>query len=123
MGFFNPTPEERQVRTLEALGASVGVYVSCKKNKVETFGINKVSVPIKGSTATLETGEEMTSRITATRVLLIGVFALAAPKKEGGNLYLTITNGDDVLVEEVKRKKGVEARNFIAAFNKYAQAQ
>lgn len=49
---------------------------------------------LKSVHAHIEDGSAVGSRVTATRVLLLGVFALAAKKQTGGEKYL-IVEGDD----------------------------
>lgn len=49
-----------------------------------------------GVTATIETGSHMTSRLTATRLALLGAYALAVPKTSGGEMYLTVEGPDFV---------------------------
>lgn len=61
----------------------------------------------------IETGEELTSRVTVSRVVLIGLFALAAKKKEGGEKYLTIGGDDFIWAMEVPRKMAKDAQKFL----------
>lgn len=62
---------------------------------------------------TLEDGEELQSRVTATRLLMLGVFAFAAKKKTGGNKFLTVEGEDFLWALEVGRKKVSEAQRLI----------
>ncbi|MGC4934795.1 DUF2510 domain-containing protein [Gordonia sp. DT30] len=69
--------------------------------------------PIAGARAVVETGAER-KRITATRIVVVGILAAAA-KKDETRLYLTITLGDgQVLVAELPRKDEAAARQFAA---------
>ena len=70
--------------------------------------------------ATLESGATVGKRITATRLVTLGVFALAA-KKQTGKLYLTIEGGDDwVELVEVPPKQERKAREFALLLNQRA---
>ena len=71
--------------------------------------------PLEGVSATVETGEEMHRRITATRLVLTGVFAWAIKKKSGGTYFLTIEGPGFAWVEEVDRKKHADAVKVAAA--------
>ena len=78
--------------------------------------------PLAGVEARVETGEELHRRVTATRVLLTGVFALALKKKAGGTSFLTIEGPGFAWVEEVDRKKKAKAVEFAAKVNAAARA-
>ena len=56
----------------------------------------------------LEDGEELSSRVTMTRLVTLGVFALAAKKK-----FLTIESPDIFWTIEVPRKNIGAAQRFI----------
>ena len=71
--------------------------------------------PLAGVEARVESGEGLHRRITATRVLLTGVFALALRKKAGGTSFLTIEGPGFAWVEEVDRKKKEKAVQFAAS--------
>ena len=71
--------------------------------------------PLEGVTAAVESGEELQSRVTATRLLATGVFAFALKKKSGGTSFLTIEGPGFAWVEEVDRKKKADAVKFAAA--------
>lgn len=66
-----------------------------------TLVLTDTTISSKGEThslagvhAHIEDGSAVGSRVTATRLLLLGVFALAAKKRTGGEKYL-IVEGDD----------------------------
>ena len=61
----------------------------------------------------LEDGEELSSRVTMTRLVTLGVFALAAKKKTGGEKFLTIESPDIFWTIEVHRKNIGAAQRFI----------
>jgi len=61
----------------------------------------------------LEDGEELSSRVTMTRLVTLGVFALAAKKKAGGEKFLTIESPDIFWTIEVPRKNVGAAQRFI----------
>lgn len=62
---------------------------------------------------TLEDGEELQSRVTATRLLMLGVFAFAAKKKTGGNKFITVEGEDFLWALEVGRKKVSAAQKLV----------
>ena len=78
-------------------------------------GKDKGRHPLTGVEARVESGEELHRRVTATRVLLTGVFALALRKKAGGTSFLTIEGPGFAWVEEVDRKKKEKAVQFAAS--------
>lgn len=73
--------------------------------------------PLTDVTARLEAGEELQSRVTATRLVLLGVFALAAKKKSGGTKFLTIEGPGFMWGAEVDRKSIKDAQKFMLAVN------
>jgi len=46
------------------------------------YGFKSETYPLRHITASVETQEQITRRVTATRLLAIGIFAFAAKKKE-----------------------------------------
>ena len=91
-----------------------------------TLQRDRVDVQMKGKPRTtrvpyssitrvgLEDGEALSSRVTATRLLVLGVFALAVKKKRGGTKFLTLESDEVFVTVEVPRKKVTEARRFMA---------
>lgn len=76
------------------------------------------SLPLAGAHATVDSAGEIDKRITATRLVLTGPFALAfRKKKDKRELYLMIEGDGDAFVVEVDPKKGAEARKFAAKLN------
>ena len=61
----------------------------------------------------LDEGSALESRFTATRLLLVGVFALAFKKKKGGEKFLLIFNDNFQWLDEVPRKKISDATKFM----------
>lgn len=68
--------------------------------------------PIDGVTASVLDGSALESRVTLTRLLLVGVFALAFKKRKGGEKYLTIEGPDFAWMAEVDRKHVGDAMRF-----------
>lgn len=79
------------------------------------------SHPLHGVTARVEAGSDLEKRVTATRLIAIGVFAFAAKKKTGGEVYLTIEGPEFFWHETVDRKKRDDAVKFAAAVNAWAK--
>jgi hypothetical protein len=77
--------------------------------------------PVEGATARVETGADARRRITATRVLAVGVFALAA-RKQAGHVFLSVEGPGFEFVVEVPVKREADARGFAARINNAAKA-
>jgi hypothetical protein len=76
--------------------------------------IGQPDVPVAGATVTVDRGETA-RRITATRVLTTGIFALAL-KKDQTKLFVTIQGADgSIMLREVKATKEGKARALAAA--------
>lgn len=67
---------------------------------------------LDGVTASVLDGSALESRVTLTRLLLVGVFALAFKKRKGGEKYLTIEGPDFAWMSEVNRKHVSDAMKF-----------
>ena len=83
------------------------------------------SGPVSGAHASVESVGELQKRITATRMVLTGPFALAFKKKrDDRQIFLTITGADDaytILIElQGDPKHQSSARQFAARFNALA---
>lgn len=76
--------------------------------------------PLGGVVARIEEGRELESRLTLTRLALLWVFALA-PKRKGGERFVTIEGPDFIWCMEVKRKKAGDAVRFVAKVNQQAK--
>jgi len=80
--------------------------------------------PLRGIQARIETGSELQSRVTVTRLVLLGVLAFALPKKSGGEKYLTIDGPDFMWAEEFDGTKPYEmkmAMEFVTNVNSAAR--
>lgn len=76
------------------------------------------SGPVAGAHASIETTGDIERRITATRLLATGVFALALrKKKDHRTLWLTIEGPTFQAVVEVDPAREQIARRWIAQFN------
>jgi hypothetical protein len=77
--------------------------------------------PIAGARATVETAGLITRRITATRILALGVFALAFLKKrDSRELFLTIEGPTFQILAELPPKEATRAREWAVKFNNLA---
>ncbi|MGW4028231.1 hypothetical protein ACWEFL_02745 [Streptomyces sp. NPDC004838] len=108
------TPEEKAAAKdlLELrLAASAIGGMMVRKDPLRFTAPGQMDVPVKGATITVDRGEAA-KRITATRVALTGIFALAL-KKDSTKLFITIegADGSAMLLECPARKEG-EARKF-----------
>jgi hypothetical protein len=96
-------------RELKTAAGLLGIRVSDGMFKF----VGQASVPIAGATVTVDRGEAA-KRITATRVALTGIFALAL-KKDSTKLFVTIEGADgSVLTREVSAGKEAKARTLAA---------
>lgn len=77
---------------------------------------------LDGVTATVDTAGALNSRITASRILLTGVFALAwRKKKDDRELYIMVDGPAYSMVARVDPKRGADARKFAAGINTSAR--
>lgn len=70
--------------------------------------------PVAGVTVDVESGSALKSRITATRMLLMGPFALAFKKSKGGERYLTLEGSDFAWMTKVEDANVETAMGFVA---------
>jgi hypothetical protein len=71
---------------------------------------------VKGATARVEAAADVEKRITATRLLAVGIFALAW-KKRNGSVFLTVDHPDYQLLVAVPVKHEADARKFASKIN------
>lgn len=94
-----------------------------------TLTHGRTSYDVAGATATVETDGEVVARFTATRILFLGIFALAfKKKKDKRGLYLMVDGPDYAFVDELDPKKdATKAREVAQAINQagkqFAQVQ
>jgi hypothetical protein len=110
------TPEEKAAaarqRQITAAAAATGVTVMGGKVRMP----GQQPIPIEGARVTIEAGETARKRITATRVALIGVFAIWA-KKDMSQLFITIEHEDGIVLVPVPARKEAQARIFATMVN------
>jgi hypothetical protein len=102
----------RRQRQITQAAASAGITVMGGKFRAP----NQDPIPIDGARMTIERGEDAGKRVTATRVLLTGVFALLL-KKDQTQLFITVENGDRVMMIPVPAKKEGAARVLATMVN------
>ena len=116
--------EERKRKQEVAQVGLKGAFLGIKVNKDETVWSledKKAGGPIKGAKAYVETEGEIRDRFTATRILAIGIFALAFKKKTSDkDVFVVIEHPDYVITSHVPSKKEQDARAFARAFNALA---
>lgn len=78
---------------------------------------------LDGVEAVVEEGSALQSRFTATRIFLLGVFALAFKKRKGGEKWLGIMGPDFAWVSRADRKHIGDAMKFAAKVNDQARKQ
>ncbi len=86
----------------------------------DTITHGKTKGPTSGATARVERGSDIDKRVTATRLVALGVFALAA-KKKTGHVFLTIEGDGYEIAVEIPAKKEADARAFAAKVNTAAK--
>lgn len=109
---------ERAQQRLDAMPVGQFAGVSIYRDRVERGG---ESHPLGEVTARVESGSDLEKRVTLTRLVGIGAFALLAKKKTGGEAYLTIEGPDFFWTEEVDRKRRPDAQRFAGAVNNWAR--
>lgn len=115
MGLFTQkTPAERAelkaAADLRLLVTSLG-GILVRKEPLRFTAPGQMDVPVHGATITIDRGEHA-ERLTATRVALIGPFALLA-KKDSTKLFITIEGTDgSAMLREVPAKKEGAARKL-----------
>jgi hypothetical protein len=102
----------KRMRQITGAAASAGLTVMGGKFRAP----NQEPVDVDGARVTIERGEEAGKRVTATRVLLTGLFALAL-KKDMNQLFITIENGTQVMLCPVPAKKEAAARILATMVN------
>ena len=65
------------------------------------------------SSIDIEDGQALESRITVTRLLLTGPFALALKKKKGGTKFIAVEGDQFLWPMEVNRKKVKDAQTMV----------
>lgn len=110
------TPEEKAAaaRQRQVTGAAAAAGVTIISGKVRMP--NQQPIPIDGARVTIEAGETARKRITATRVALIGIFALWA-KKDMSQLFITIEHEEGIVLVPVPARKEAQARVFATMVN------
>lgn len=98
-------------------GAGAFEQMILRKNDVLYTQSGEGSKPLDGVVARVESGSEVESRITLTRLAILGPLALAAPKKKGGEKFVTIEGPDFLWCMEVPRKRASDAVRFAAKVN------
>lgn len=102
----------KRLSRIRVAGAAAGVTVIGEK----FHQAGQAPIPVEGSRVTIELGETARKRITATRVALIGIFALWV-KKDETKLYITVEHPDGVILYPVPAKKEDKARVFATLVN------
>lgn len=97
-----------------------GLRVAKKPLRFTASG--QADVPVAGARITVDRGESA-KRITATRLALVGPFALAF-KKDRTKMFITIegADGSALLVECPAKKEGVARKLAVLVHSKYPAA-
>ncbi|WP_157875197.1 hypothetical protein [Arthrobacter sp. PAMC 25486] len=84
-------------------------------------GLRKDARGLAGVTAVVDSGEALSQRVTLTRLVAVGIFAFAIPKKSGGGSFLLIEGPDFAWQVEVDRGGQAKARDFAMKVNTQAR--
>lgn len=77
--------------------------------------LDRTTLPLESiRSVSVEDGADLEARITATRLVLVGVFALAWRKRTGGEKYLTVEADDRFVAVTVSRRDITKAQRFAA---------
>ena len=98
----------------------VTLYGSGEVGRVKASGFGNERVGLEGVRASVESGSDLEKRVTATRLVALGVFAFGAKKKRGGESWLTIEGPDVFWTVEVDRGGERKAREFAVKVNEAA---
>ncbi|MEU9498234.1 hypothetical protein [Streptomyces sp. NPDC048196] len=100
----------KAVTELRLAAASIGGMM-VRKDPLRFTAPGQMDVPVAGAQVTVDRGEAA-KRITATRVALTGIFALAL-KKDNTKLFITIEGADgSAMLLDCNAKKEAAARKF-----------
>lgn len=97
-------------RRLASFKGDDGTKITLYEHALECKGEIR---PFAGVSIDLVSGSELQSRVTATRLLLLGVFAFAFKKSKGGEKYLTVEGPDFAWMTEVGNANTRKAMDFI----------
>jgi len=132
MGLFRETPEQKaarlarraegfqKIRDNQAARKAAHEARAFKGLKIDGDQISYQGEggPLAGARATVESEGDIDRRITATRLILTGPFALGMRKKrDTRQLYLTVEGVGFGFVVEVHPSKSLEARRLAAQIN------
>lgn len=103
-----------------------GVLRLTEGELIDGYGDDARRYPLPGLTASVEDSGTVNRRITATRVVTMGPFAAAAPKKlDDREVYVSIQGPGVAIVKAVPLKSdpnaGARAREFVMVLNQRAQ--
>lgn len=104
------TPEERDRRANTFRGVEI------RGDRIESV---QGAGPLRGAHARVETAGQVTSRVSATRLVALGPLGLLARKKvDNRELYLTIEGDGFFIVQQLDAATdGLSARQFAARIN------
>lgn len=105
---------ERRALMMSVSGMGIATGINVSKDGTRLTCVGQSDVPIKGAKVTVDRGEAA-KRVTATRVALVGIFALAV-KKDTTKVFVTVEGADgSAFIATAPAKKEAGARKFAAA--------
>lgn len=120
---FGNSEERKRKQALAQLSLKgVWLDIKFKGETVQHLKDKSAQGPMKGATASVQTEGEIRDRFTATRILMLGVFALAFKKKTSDkDVFVVIEGPGYVITSHVPNKKESDARQFARDFNAYVR--
>ena len=110
---------------IEGLNQNSRVRLSVDWTGIVVFGRKGVRVELPWAAVDgvgVESAEEIRDRITATRAVFLGAFALAFRKREMGGPYVTIETADGPQIFDARGTDGRRLSARLAAFHKELHA-
>lgn len=98
------------------------LFGSGEVGRVRGSGVGYDREPVGGVVARVESGSELESRVTATRLVAMGVLAFAVKKRRGGESWLSVEGPGFLWSVEVKRGDVRKARVFAEKVNAAARS-
>lgn len=111
--------ESRAATALQLATGGIG-HLIIRKGPLRFTLAGQMDVPVTGAKITIDRGEAA-RRITATRVITTGIFALAL-KKDATRLFITIegVDGSAMLIECPAKKEGTARKLALYVHTKHA---
>ncbi len=109
---------EKRLRSLADSAARLGIKIDARNGVVASAKERHAMGSIQGASAVVESAGQVQQRITATRLLAVGVFALAIPKKTSDRVVFIVIEGEGFAFSvEVPSRREADAHRWVREFN------